>query len=122
MNNIYWVEKYKTQTQMLRVIHDQINERQEEMYECEKGMKKSAEVFGTWAKQVNKLTPHLIDNNKRLNIQSATIDELISQIQVLRDQVVLLSCAVADLAPVSAKEKKEFKKKVLLGKYKKEKK
>ena len=67
MNNIYWVDKYKTQTRMLRVIHDQINERQEEMYECEKGMKKCAEVFGEWAKHVNKLSPHIINNNKRLN-------------------------------------------------------
>lgn len=120
MNNIYWAEKYKSQTRMLRVIHDQINERQEETYERDEGLKECIKVFGKWAKHVNKLTPHFINNAKRLNIQSESIDVLISQIQTLGDRVDFLSCAVVDLAPVSAKERKEFKKKILeLGKKKK---
>ena len=96
MNQTYWAEKQKNQTQMLRVIHDQ-------MHELEEDMHKVADTLGRVGTNMNEATKSFIQNHKSVEIHSQRIDLLVKRIDIL-------SYAVAKWAPITVKKKKEFEK------------
>ncbi len=84
MNQNYWAEKQKNQTQMLRVIHDQMNE-------LDQGMHKVADTLGEVASHMGE------DNVYRQKFERAhskRIDILVERIDILSRNFALMSEAI----------------------------
>jgi len=103
MNQNYWAEKHKNQTQMLRVIHDQMNELSENMQEESNKVNKTMGILSGYIKDS---TDSYIKNRK-------SHDKLIKHI----DQ---LAYTITQWAPITPEQKEEFKK--LFNQIKKERK
>ena len=87
--NKYWADKYKTQTQMLRVIHDQMHDLDEDMH-------KVADTLGRVASYMGTTTTSFVANSKRIDLLVERID--------------LLSSAIVKWEPITVKQKKEWEK------------
>ena len=96
MNQSYWAEKQKNQTQMLRVIHDQMNDLHEENT-------KVADTLGRVAIHMREATKSFVANSKRLDLQSQRID-------LLGERIDILSNAIVKWAPITVRQRKLWEK------------
>jgi len=96
MNQSYWAEKQKNQTQMLRVIHDQMHDLDEDMH-------KVAATLGKVAIHMEEATKSVVANSERLDLQSQRIDLLVERTDIL-------SSAIVKWAPITVRQKKLWEK------------
>ena len=107
MNQSYWAEKQKNQTQMLRVIHDQMHELHEDIYKVARTLGKvssnlgvAADAFKKLHKELRGVIPSWDERNK---FDSKRID-------LLSERIEVLTTAVIQWAPITVKQKKEWEK------------
>tara|TARA_Y100001947_G_C10197947_1_gene243715 strand:+ start:50 stop:349 length:300 start_codon:yes stop_codon:yes gene_type:complete len=85
MNQTYWAEKQKNQTQMLRVIHDQ-------MYEFEEDMRKEwgevNKAMGCISGYVKESTTNYVAHRDSIEILAKRIDILVKRIDMMSDAIL----------------------------------
>ena len=85
MSQVHWAEKYKTQTRMLRVIHDQMHEFEEDM---RKEWGEVNKAMGHISGYVKESTVSYVTHRNSIEILAKRVDILVQRVDMMSDSIL----------------------------------